>query len=294
MNGRDPVDSALSSLRSEAWTAKPFTPEMEQKIMSDFRANPSPVRYMKSPVALAAAGVLAIGGVAFAATGGIQELRKWLFKVEINGQQYELVTTEGQPGSVVFEDEAGNRTHLDVATEAVGPDGQKTKVVLRRMNGDGLEESEMESVTKSMTIDVADAASVETARALPLLASWSDNTRSVEVRGATTDENTELAQLHLIVRGFAPQAEEHVLASPTVPATLASGKPTISVTDAGAVHLNFEVSEGPGETRVAKMVFVTNKDAMPDGEWHGTDDANVQVDRENGEVKVRVNSGSKP
>ncbi|MGE3182713.1 MAG: hypothetical protein AB7N71_13865, partial [Phycisphaerae bacterium] len=102
---RDPVDSAFEVLRSDDWTAQPFTKEMEHRFMNN--ASKSHGNVLAKPAVLVpVVGLLALGGVGFA-TGGVKALKTWLFDVEVEGTNARILVEDGQEGKILIEDEDG-------------------------------------------------------------------------------------------------------------------------------------------------------------------------------------------
>ena len=84
----DPVDSALRSLAGGCWPKNGPDLETEQKLMRDFEANRRARVAGHRRVWLPALVVLVLGGVVFAAAGGVDMVRGWFMTVtvEVDGE----------------------------------------------------------------------------------------------------------------------------------------------------------------------------------------------------------------
>ncbi len=146
---KDPVDSALETLRSEAWsTPQPSYHELENILMQEFD-KPNNVRRFAQPRTLAfALALLAVGGVTFAATGGVAKIKHWFMTVTINGQSAEVELDENGESTFELEtDDGGIATVSIKKTEA--PDEESMEVAIRK-TGDGTEDVEAFAVARRM------------------------------------------------------------------------------------------------------------------------------------------------
>lgn len=85
LNHRDPVDDALASLRGRRWPRDYDNNQLKDRIMNEARTG-QPGSVLRRRPALAATLALAVlGSVGFAATGGIDMLKGWVFTVEVKG-----------------------------------------------------------------------------------------------------------------------------------------------------------------------------------------------------------------
>ncbi len=99
--------------------------------MQEFSNKPAPWRMGNHPVLLAIIGVLLVGSVGFAATGGISMIHDWFVKVYINGEEVDSEVTEyyqDQDGTEHMTLDLGGagEAHLEMVTEG---DQQKTLTV---------------------------------------------------------------------------------------------------------------------------------------------------------------------
>ncbi len=126
----DPVDSALNLLRSEQWAAdQSFGSELENRLMQEFNDGNKPAsRIGRSRTFVLALAFVAIGGVTFAATGGVETIRSWFVTVEINGEEFGLELNEAGEGEFKVETEDG-ATASGVIQVTDTPDGGRTMEV---------------------------------------------------------------------------------------------------------------------------------------------------------------------
>lgn len=299
MNGPlDPVDSAFESLRSQRWTAQPFSPEQEKKLMTELNSKVAANRFRNRLIVGAGLGALALAGAGFAATGGIQRLKTWLVNINIGGETRQLVLGETGDGQMTITHDDGSTTDVHIAT-ATGENGDQTRLVVRRV-GEGKEEESVVEQRRSLQVDVADASAVplDKVRSYPLMARWTDGARVAELHSDSA-EGAETGQAFLVVTGFAPQTESRVLAAPRLPAQMLSGEANLSVDDAGVIQVELVRDDGAGGHNVARMMFISSPDgkmpeipALPE---MGGDMVKVRVDKESGKIDVDLpQSGSSP
>lgn len=299
MNGPiDPVDSAFESLRSQRWTAQPFSPEQEKKLMTELNSKVAANRFRNRLIVGAGLGALALAGAGFAATGGIQRLRTWLVNINVDGQTRQLVLGETGDGQMTITNDDGSTTDVHIAT-ATGENGDQTRLVVRRV-ADGTDEESVIEHRRSLQVDVADASAVplDKVRSYALMARWTEGARSVEMYADTSD-GAEQGQAFVVVTGFEPQTESHVAAAPRLPAQLLSGEASLTVNEAGQISVEIVREDGAGERNVARLIFSATRDgaaaAMPEIPEMGGDMVKVRVDKESGKIDVDLpQSGSSP
>lgn len=122
----DPLDRALSSLRSQQWTGQSHRTKLEEELMNQFNSRHSTTSVHKHRTLIASLAVLLIGGVGFAATGGTETVRRIFVTLKLagpNGEEVQGVVIEmleeGVDGPVTID--------LDMG------DGQQGTVVLHRI-----------------------------------------------------------------------------------------------------------------------------------------------------------------
>jgi hypothetical protein len=147
---RDPVDNALDLLQSQEWSAEPFGRELETRMMQQ----PNPTHNIKRlggaswPLVILA--VFAVGGGTFAATGGVEKLKKWLLTVEIDGQVTEVEVDEGGQSTFTIETEDGGTATVHIDKSGSTPDEDMTKITVRQeSDGEFAEDVEARVVRKA-------------------------------------------------------------------------------------------------------------------------------------------------
>ncbi len=152
----DSLDLALSSLRSQQWNGAAFDPELEEKLMKNFGVRGTLPRFVLHPAFTLGLAILAIGGGAFAATGGLAKLSGWLYRVTINGREVTLVAADGKPASMTFETADGKTgtIHL-MKTEVDG--GEKVAAAVIAHGPSTCEETKFEAL-RSVWTSQADGA----------------------------------------------------------------------------------------------------------------------------------------
>jgi len=128
MRKQDPVDDALQSLRSEPWSGITPDPNIEERLMNEYRRQHTSGgirRYRSLVIALA---VVLIGGVGFAATGGPEFVREFVYirLIKITGDQVE---GNVELNMVIEPDENGDGT----AVATIGSvDGESTTITVQQ------------------------------------------------------------------------------------------------------------------------------------------------------------------
>lgn len=124
---KDPVDQALTSMKSTRWTGGSINENLENKLMQEFHKQNVRSRN-RFPQGLAAMlGIILIGGVGFAAAGGVETVKKWFVTVELIGPDGEVFTGILEPIS-----EDGTTATMDLQLE----DGTAATLVIERFEGD--------------------------------------------------------------------------------------------------------------------------------------------------------------
>ncbi len=139
----DPVDGALKALRSERWTENSHGTKLKEMLMKEYRPHTPPSRPTRRHALIATLAVLVIGGGTFAATGGVEKLRKWLVKVEINGQVHEFETGEDGTGTFTIETEDGGQAEVRMQVASSPEEGDMTNIEIRMENASSEEVGEV-------------------------------------------------------------------------------------------------------------------------------------------------------
>ena len=110
-NQHDIVDSALQSLAGRRWPGDPHNPELESKLMQTFDKQKSKNMIFRHPLLAACLAVLVLGSFGFAAAGGVDVIKAWIVKVEVNGTEIHDPAFEGGPVTLtITTDDNGNQT----------------------------------------------------------------------------------------------------------------------------------------------------------------------------------------
>ena len=101
----DPIDEALRSLRNQDWPGNSCNPELENLLMQKHSVNRSPSRLTSHPVLVAAVALLLLGSFGFAAAGGVQMVKGWFIRAEVDGREVNIdnanLTVEEKEDGVV-------------------------------------------------------------------------------------------------------------------------------------------------------------------------------------------------
>ena len=282
MNGhRDPVDSALDALRTERWSAAPFTTEQENRLMQQAQNQSNHNGFSSRKALVALVAVIAVGGVAFAATDGVSKLRTWLFDVEIApGHNAKILVEDGQTGTMIIEEEDGTTTEITARATELEDGGTVATVSVLKTNEEGQTKDAHEVIRRREPAPVVNVP-LEVLKDAEFLADWSDDTERTVELFAIAEEDSEKAQLYVVIEGFEQDAKRQIHATPTIQAFLLDVKPAIDVDESGLITINFDAGD---EVAVFKFATVVeDKETDPN--------ETIQIDGSNGKVSVRVVPG---
>jgi hypothetical protein len=116
---QDPVAGALQALKDQQWAGGRHNHDLEEKLMQRFDTNTRASRGGGRRVLILAAGALLLGGVGFAAAGGVDMVRSW------------FVTIEVQEGAIEFT----KPVDFDEVTISGETDGQTINLILTDPEG---------------------------------------------------------------------------------------------------------------------------------------------------------------
>ena len=162
----DPVAELMDSLRTPpGWTAHPDT-MTEEKLMSSFEAHRHRNRPTRRAWMTGAALLLVLGGVGFAAAGGLDLVRRLLVEVRVETPDGVLTTTaevetdENGVANLTIPTPDGGEAQVQIEPDASQPGATQMTVTLGSQAGepaatDG-EEVVLQTVTISATADEAD------------------------------------------------------------------------------------------------------------------------------------------
>jgi hypothetical protein len=141
----DPVDRALTSLRSEQWTAGSHNNELEEKLMREFHTNrqPTGLRKHRTLVATLAVVLVSASAMGFTAAGGVEAVKTLLVKVKIIGPDGTVYDGTLEP--VELEGDVATMT-LDTA------EGDQATVTIQRVEAGDLVDDEEFAPGEEMTM----------------------------------------------------------------------------------------------------------------------------------------------
>ena len=292
-NKHDPVDNALDVLRSQEWAAhQPFEHELENRLMSEFNPKQNVSRFTK-PRALVLAlalALLTIGGVTFAATGGVEKLKRWFVTIDINGQVTELEL-----------DENGEKT-FTIETD----DGGMATVQIKKSGSP--EECEMTQVRVTKTSELDDGTAIENVEAVRKLCMniaetefTLDDLGDAEPVKAWTDKAGTSHELYLLPREDAKGSEVLIASTkedeePVVRrlavapwlSTESDVEPAIEVDENGLVTIEFD--DGQGRVQVMKLMVISAEQDEHDlaDLMKQSGCGPIKIDRSEGRIQIKV------
>ncbi len=284
MDSPDPVDHAMYSLRSEAWTAQPLTFEKEKHLMQKAHAPIHDNFRMVRRVLVALVAIIAVAGGALAATQGVGTFRTWLFDIEVGPEtNAKILVADGQSGTMIIEREDGSITEIEAKATGLEEGGARANVTVRTLDGRKHEEDVHEVIRQRgpAPLEVADISVLENAK---LLTSWTDGAdRVLELYVSSVDDESR-CKLYVVVDGFEPLLRRRIIASPEVRSFIIDVEPVIAVDDEGSISIKFNAGD-----EVAVFKWATR----PPGEDDEASDASnepIVIEGRDGELRVRIQS----
>lgn len=276
MNGQhDPVDSAFDSLRSDDWSAQPFTKEMESQLMSQNSPNNNSIA--KPALLVPVVGILALGAVGWA-SGGVEKLRTWFFDIEMEGANGTIVVPDGEEGTMIIERDDGTTTEIKVAANELD-DGAEANVTVRT-TGEGFESENVYDVIKRSGPAAETNIPLAKLEGADIIGMWSDEDRAIDLYAAPVAKGAEMMQLYVVTEGLGDNGERRVLAAPQASAFFRDADPQIDVDDLGVISIRFDTGD-----EVSMFKFATTQGAI-DASMNA--DGPVRIDPDTGKVRVRV------
>lgn len=272
---RDPVDSALDTLRSEDWTAQSYNPDLENRLMQHFGTNDQRSRFRHPRTVAIGVALLAVSGVTFAATGGVETIRSWFVTVEINGQQtevaldpngeaeFDIQTDDGDTANIhIQRTESADQGHTMRIDVCKTDDANTRKEVVRMVRGvrPGLDQTEY-------TLD--DLGSAEP------LHTWQDARGGRHEVYILPGVDGEGSRVFLVSRDEADsEPSVRLIASPQISLLGLDGQPDVSVDEQGLISIRSDDGQGrAGEIKLRIAAGESAEDlaraasvATPDGQ----------------------------
>lgn len=207
----DPIESAMSSLRSQPWTGETYNKDLEEKLMREFHTHKPSSRISRHRTLIATLAVLLVGGAAFAAAGGADVVKKFFLDIRIivrgpDGTVFdgvvELEPVEGEEGTAAATLDLGDggQTTIEIqevsASELAGadiPDGEEMTMMTVSLSGLSAEEAEM---AKERTIEFM--ATVHTGKEPIEQTEILEQIAEAEIVVPWTDDNGDDRELYIV------------------------------------------------------------------------------------------------
>lgn len=281
-NDHDPVDSALSSLRSCEWTGDSYNHQLEERLMQEFAKNPNGRRFSKVPAWLVAtAGILLVGG---AATGTVALVRSWMVTVQIGDKQYQFQTDANGEGDLQVQTEDGKTANVHLQT-IEGDNGQhemNVNVDVADANNNTNEQQIMRVVRKSGGAGgepVSDATVADLAGTAPA-ATWNADGKSYAIHLVSGGAGTPIILFLVTNNADGSQVIRKVT---DLPGQLNAGvAPEVSADGSGFITLKFD-----HDGNVNVMKFKVTSAASNDGTLPAND--HIQIDPAAGQIRINGN-----
>jgi hypothetical protein len=280
----DPVDIAFRTLRSHSGPATHFNPQLEEKLMQEFAKQQNRPRFIRRPAALAALAIVLVGGGAFAATGGVEKLKSWVFNVNVNGKTFTMVAADGQPATAIVETPDGRQATMTVQKTTDPQHGEMTNVQVTT-DGDNSHEEKVIKVIKGngtqppesnyTMADLGDAKPVH---------EWTHPSGGSAALYILPGQEEGAIEIFVALTNEAGQTSVHKVASPTATMNLAGITPVVTVEKNGTISMQFDT--GDGNIRVLKDRIAHHSEML--NEQGGP----VQINDKTGEVNVNIDTAS--
>ncbi len=246
---KDPVDTALNLLRSDPWTAAPYSTELENRLMQETNTTSTTTRFGKSRILAVGLALLAVGGVTFATTGGVDTLKGWLLKINVDGETAEIQLDEFGEGTLTMETEDGGTARIFVQQTPTDGECDMTRVEVFKTIGDEdgaamppLPEMPMLEYTLA---DLGDAEPVS---------QWTDAEGLTYEMYVLPTEDAGGSRLFLVAPGEGGAEEVMFLTALPFDLLAGDGTPEFTMDDDGLMTLTF--TDADGGTRVIKTQIV--------------------------------------
>lgn len=286
MKNHDLVEQAMNLLRTEGDAIGPtLNPQLEKMLMDKYSTQTTTARPMRAKTLVIALGLLAVSGVTFAATGGIERIKSWFVTVDVDGQQVHLLVGENQEGTIITERDDGTKTEVTVNKGTTKDGGDRTRVSVIKTSDDG-QRKEVQEIVRH----VGNPATMENEYTIEDLGgttpakSWQDAdglTQELYLVPTAEGENTQL----FLVR--AAGTDEMIIRKIGEPRGdwLAEDVTTdVTIDDEGT--LTIKATTADGNEQVIKLRIRSSQNALPDGEMMEGKD--IRIKSPNGDVKIKI------
>lgn len=278
----DPVDRALQSLRSQAWTGNPLNPKLEEKLMQEFAKSQTPRTFMKMPVWVAATlGILLAGG---AATGTVAMVRSWLVTVQIGDQQFQFQTDESGEGTIQVQTEDGRTANVHVQ-RVDGDNGTAETNVNVDVSGNGTSEQRVMKFATGGAGKPDRIATVEDLAGTEPIVVWGyDDGHSCAAHLVSQGDGQPQKFFWVTTSADGTKTVRHIA---DIPAVLFEGGAKTDVTPGKDGEITLHIANGQGNVNVMKFMIGGPTDASA-----RMANEHIQVDPKAGQI--RINGNSKP
>lgn len=278
----DIVDEALNLLRADApGGGAQLNTEQENLLMQKYDAHTSSARSMRTRPLMIALALFAVSGVTFAATGGVERIRKWFVTVDVNGETTEIPLTENGSHAMTIQTGDGGvaKVRIDKGFTQNGDD--LTKVRVEQAGDDG------KQITESVVVRGRGPAEPESAYTMEDIGDAAPVARMVDADQVTHEVyivpkvDEKGSQVFHVVAAGTPEARVIRIASPDQIWYGDDVKPEATLDDDGTLTLRIHHADGGEEvvkSRLKRKIMAAG-DREPDG---------VQVQTPDGQVKINI------
>ena len=286
----DPVDGALDLLRSAEWTAhESFDPELERKLMGGSDMNRFSSRFARPRTLVFTLVLVAVGGAAFAASGGVEKLRNWFVTVEINGEQTRVELDENGESTFDVETADGGTATVHIQKSASPEDGQLTRVQVTKGPGEGASGDEESEICRQIRLGPrrAQFTTEELGDAQPL-AAWSDKSGKDCELYILPDEAGEGSRVLVATMVEDGEPDVRLVATTPFPLVTDTIKPEVSIAEDGLLTLRSADKSGDNVREIKLML--RRSEAAGEGLSDGSDPALRQMVEigDDGQITIRV------
>jgi len=246
--------------------------------MQQFNNRPSGSRFSQSHSLLLALAFVAIGGVTFAAAGGVAVMQRWLVRVEINGEVTEVALDENGEHTFTVDTEDGGTATVHVK-QSTTPDGETTRIAIEA-TGDGTTEEEVCKVIRKVGIGLPESTyTLDDLGDAEPLAAWTNQAGDDNELYILATEDGDGSRIFFVTYFEDGEADVRLAGSPPMQLVGEGIDTQVEVSDNGTVSIT--VDDGSGNVQQLKLRF-----AM--GDSAGEIPSDVRVQTSDGAIKVRV------
>jgi len=265
----------LDTLRSEDWTAQSYNPDLENRLMQHFGTNDQRSRFRHPRTVAIGLALLAVSGVTFAATGGVETIKSWFVTVDINGQQTDVILDANGEASLEVQTDDGDTAAIHIQRTESGDQGHTMQIEVRKGDDANTHEDVVRMVrgvrpgldqTEYTLADLGDAEPLHT---------WQDARGGSHALYILAGVDGEGSRVFLVSRdGADAEPSVRLICSPQISLLGPGGQPDISVDERGLISIRFDDGQGrAGEIKLRTAVGESAEDlaraasvATPDGQ----------------------------